>query len=80
MTPAELLAALEDRALRVASSQGVAASGARRGLDGFRVPGHRVSLRGSRVRVSGPQAPMVAREAARRAARGVQQELREDVS
>lgn len=76
MTPDELVAALEGR-MRLSGHPGeIAAAGARRRLEGFRVRGHRISMRGSRIWVTGPQAFAVAREVRRRAAAGMAAALR----
>ena len=54
----------------------LAQAGARKDLQGFRVPGHRISMKGERIRVTGPMAPAVAAEVSKRAAKGMEDALR----
>mgnify|MGYP003613014212 CR=1 FL=1 len=53
--------------------------GARKNLTGFRARGHQIRMKGSQIRVVGPQAPIVAREVSKRAGKGAQAALREEL-
>lgn len=76
MTPDELVAALEGRMRLPGHPDEIAAAGARKQLEGYRVRGHRIAMHGSRIWVAGPQAPQVARSVARKAASGMLMALR----
>ena len=54
-------------------------NGARKNLTGFRARGHQIRMKGSQIRVVGPQAPIVAREVSKRAGKGAQAALREEL-
>ena len=53
--------------------------GARKALTGYRVRGHVIRMNGSRIRVTGPQAPAVAQNVAKKAGRGAQDALNKEL-
>lgn len=54
-----------------------AVAGARKALAGKKAVGHRIAMSGSTVRVSGPGAPVVAKQVAEIAGKGAQDALKE---
>jgi hypothetical protein len=76
MKPDELITRLEGLRDVASRADEAAIAGARDAIKGVRVPGHRVSMSGSRIRVTGPIAPKVAERLAREAGKGAQASVR----
>ena len=76
MTPAELSRAL-NALVSEESAQRAIESGAREAIKDIRVRGHRISMSGPKIRVSGPSAPAVAQKISVEAGKGAQRGLRE---
>lgn len=76
MTPAELSRTL-DALVSEESAQRAIERGAREAIKNTRVRGHRISMSGPNIRVSGPSAPAVAQKLSVEAGKGAQRGLRE---
>jgi len=80
MTPDDLVRVFEGLSVKASEAQRDVQRGAREALRGVRVPGHRIAMSGSTVRVSGPQALVVAQRVAERAGQGAVAAVRGSVS